>query len=102
MRLERKVNEAIQRLIKANSNINFNSISMESGVSKSYLYNNKEIRNRIETLREQQDGLPSAKHVKQKMTDNSKDVLIAAKNKRIKALEAISQTAAEWFMINSE
>jgi hypothetical protein len=83
----KKVNTAIQSLIKAKERINFNSISMESGVSKAYLYKNQELRERIESLRKQQEVLPSPKQVKREMTDASKDVLIAAKNKRIKALE---------------
>jgi predicted Zn-dependent protease len=67
--------------------INFNSVSTESGVSKAYLYTHPDIRDRIETLRKQQEGLPSPKQVKREMTDASKDVVIAAKNKRIKELE---------------
>lgn len=65
----------------------FNSVSIESGVSKTYLYNNSDVRERIDTLRRQQEGLPSPKLVKREMSDASKDVLIAAKNKRIKELE---------------
>lgn len=83
----KKVDAAIQKLIKEKGRINFNSVSMESGVSKAYLYNHSDVRERIETLRKQQDGLPSPKQVKREMTEASKDVLIAAKNKRIKALE---------------
>lgn len=83
----KKVDAAIQKLIKEKGRINFNSVSMESGVSKAYLYNHSDVRERIETLRRQQEGLPSPKQVKREMTDASKDVLIAAKNKRIKALE---------------
>lgn len=82
-----KVDEAIQRLIKQQGKINFNSVSTESGVSKAYLYNHSEIRERIETLRKQQEGILSTKQVKREMTEASKDVLIAAKNKRIKELE---------------
>jgi uncharacterized protein (DUF3084 family) len=82
-----KVDEAIQRLIKQRGKINFNSVSMESGVSKAYLYNHSEIRERIEALQKQQEGIPSTKQVKREMTEASKDVLIAAKNKRIKELE---------------
>jgi hypothetical protein len=82
-----KVDEAIQILIKNKGKINFNSVSEESGVSKAYLYTHPDIRERIETLRKQQDGLPSPKQVKREMTDASKDVVIAAKNKRIKELE---------------
>ena len=83
----KKVDAAIQSLIKAKERINFNSISMESGVSKAYLYKNHELRERIETLRKQQEGISSPKQLKREMTDASKDVLIAAKNKRIKELE---------------
>lgn len=82
-----KVDEAIQQLIKNKGNINFNSVSEESGVSKAFLYTHPEIRERIETLRKQQKGLPSPKQVKREMTDISKDVVIAAKNKRIKEME---------------
>jgi predicted Zn-dependent protease len=82
-----KVDEVIQRLVKNKEKINFNSVSTESGVSKAYLYTHPEIRERIETLRKQQEGLPSPKQVKREMTDASKDVVIAAKNKRIKELE---------------
>ncbi len=83
----KKVDQAIQHLIKTKGKINFNSVSEQAGVSKAYLYGHPEIRERIETLRKQQAGLPSPKQVKREMTDASKDVVIAAKNKRIKELE---------------
>ncbi len=56
-------------------------------MTKAYLYTNKEVRDRIETLRKQQEGLPSAGQVKREMTDASKDVLIAAIREKIKRLE---------------
>ncbi|WP_121604147.1 DUF6262 family protein [Virgibacillus sp. Bac332] len=82
-----KVDQAIQRLIKTKAKINFNQVAMESGVSKAFLYNNQEIRNRIEGLRKQQEGLKSSQAMKRNMTDASKDSLIVAKNNRIKKLE---------------
>lgn len=57
-----------------------------TSLAKSYLYANQEIRNRIEALRKQQEGVFS-KPVKQEMTDSIKDVLLATKNKRIHELE---------------
>ncbi|MFC5406565.1 DUF6262 family protein [Cohnella soli] len=51
----------MQRLIEQQGNLNFNSFSTELGVSKAYLYNHSEIRERIETLRNQQEGMSSAK-----------------------------------------
>jgi hypothetical protein len=81
-----KVDTAIRRLIKDNEKINFNSVSEESGVSKAYLYTHPEIRERIDALRQQQNGLPSPKQIKREMTDANKDVIIAAKNKRLREL----------------
>ncbi|KAA0768076.1 transposase [Bacillus sp. BB51/4] len=82
-----KVDQAIQILIKNKEKINFNSVSITAGVSKSYLYNHLDIRERIDKLREQQKRLPSPKQVKYEITDSNKDILLAAKNKRIKQLE---------------
>lgn len=83
----KKVDVAIKLLIKEKGSINFSSVSERSEVSKAYLYQHQNIRERIEVLRKQQQGLPSRKHIKSDMTEFSKDVLLAAKNKRIKVLE---------------
>ncbi len=91
----KKVDEAIQRLIKAGEKVNFNSVSLEAEVSKSYLYTHQEIKDRIENLRKQQAAAPSPKHIKREMTDASKDIIIAAKNKRIKELEAENKRLKE-------
>ena len=56
---QEKVDKAIQRLIKSQKAINFNSVASESGVSKKTLYDNKIFRERIETLREQQSHVPT-------------------------------------------
>ena len=82
-----KVDEAIKRLIRANESINFNSISNESGVSKATLYNNVDIRERIETLRQQQSQAPTPKQVKREMNERNKDALIESLKRKIKKLE---------------
>ena len=82
---QERVNKAIQQLIKDKSKISFNSIAELANVSKKYLYDN--YFDRIDILRKQQEGIPSPKLVKREMTDASKDVIIASKNKRIKELE---------------
>ncbi|WP_454016113.1 DUF6262 family protein [Bacillus sp. Marseille-Q7846] len=82
-----KVDEAIQRLIRANENINFNSVASEAGVSKATLYNNMEIRKRIESLRKQQSKVLTPKQVKREMNDNNKDAIIASLKRKIKKLE---------------
>lgn len=81
-----KVDRAIQRLLRAKDTVNFNTVSQEAGVSKSYLYTHPPIRERIERLRKKQQALPSPRQVKHEMTAASKDVIIAAKNRRIQEL----------------
>ncbi|PEN31709.1 transposase [Bacillus toyonensis] len=82
-----KVDEAIQRLVRARENINFNSVAREAGVSKATLYNNVEIRKRIESLREQQSHVPTPKQIKRESDENNKDALIESLKRRIKKLE---------------
>lgn len=82
-----KVNEAIQRLIRANESINFNNVASEAGVAKATLYNNQELRDRIETLREQQAQAPTSKQVKREMNESNKDALIESMKRKIKRLE---------------
>lgn len=81
-----KVNSAIQSLIVSKGRINFNTVSAKAGVSKAYLYNTQSLRQRIESLRKQQINI-QPQQMKHHMTDNSKDVLIAAKNKLINGLQ---------------
>lgn len=82
-----KVDEAIKRLIRANERINFNSVSNESGVTKATLYNNVDIRERIETLRQQQSQEPTSKQVKREMNEINKDALIESLKRKVKNLE---------------
>ena len=81
------VDEAIKRLIRVNESINFNSISNESGVSKATLYNNVDIRERVETLRQQQSQAPTPKQVKREMNERNKDALIESLKRKVKKLE---------------
>lgn len=81
------MNEAIKRLLKANEKINFNSVSSEADVSKATLYNNKDFRSRIETLRNHQSQVPTPKQVKREMNENNKDALIASLKRKNQKLE---------------
>ncbi|HDX9578284.1 TPA: transposase [Bacillus pseudomycoides] len=83
-----KVDEAIQRLLRASEPINFNSVRNEAGVSKATLYNNQELRERIESLRQQQAQAPTPKQMKRQRDDNNKDAMIDLYKRRIKKLEA--------------
>ncbi|MEH6980064.1 MULTISPECIES: DUF6262 family protein [Bacillus] len=82
-----KVDEAIKRLIRANERINFNSVSNESGVTKATLYNNVDIRERIEKLRQQQSQVPTPKQAKREMNESNKGALIASLQRKNKKLE---------------
>lgn len=82
---EEKVSQAISHMKREKHTVNFNTVSVTTGVSKAYLY--RRFRKEIEALRLAQKGLESPRQVKNKMTDPNKDVIIAAKNKRIAELE---------------
>ncbi|PEI88095.1 DUF6262 family protein [Bacillus toyonensis] len=82
-----KVDEAIRRLLRANQNINFNSVASEAGVAKATLYNNQELRNRIESLRQQQAQDLTPKQMKRERNENNKDAIIASLKRKIKRLE---------------
>lgn len=97
---QEKVDKAIQRLIKAQKPINFNSVANESGVTKKTLYDNKYIRERIENLRHQQSQVPTPSQVKREMNDNNKDAIIASLKRKIKRLEEEKKELKEQLKVN--
>lgn len=82
-----KVDKAIRELSLGEQKINFNSVSNLSGVSKTFLYNNTEIKQRIEELRDKQTEKVIKQRLKYDKTDKSKDIIIMAKDKKIKELQ---------------
>jgi len=82
-----KVDKAIRELSLTEQKINFNSVSQLSGVSKTFLYNNQEIKKRIEELRDKQVSRIINQRAKYDKTSRSKDIIIMAKDKKIKELE---------------
>ncbi|MGL5577253.1 MAG: DUF6262 family protein [Sarcina sp.] len=82
-----KVDKAIRELSLNEQKINFNSVSQLSGVSKTFLYNNEEIKSRIEELRQKQTSRTMNQRAKYDKTSKSKDIIIMAKDKKIKELE---------------
>lgn len=97
---QKKVDIAIQRLIKSQKSINFNSVANESGITKKTLYDHKDIRERIETLRHQQSQVPTPSQVKREMSDNNKDAIIASLKRKIKRLEEENRELNEQVKIN--
>ena len=82
-----KVDKAIRELSLTEQKINFNSVSQISGVSKTFLYNNQEIKKRIEELRDKQVSKTINQRAKYDKTSKAKDIIIMAKGKKIKELE---------------
>ena len=71
------------------NSLNFNTVARAAIVSKAYLYNQPDLRERIEALRQQgvtQMVRERTSHAVGK-TDASRDLVILAKDRRIKALE---------------
>ncbi|HCQ90596.1 MAG TPA: transposase [Clostridium sp.] len=97
---QEKVDKAIQRLIKVQKPINFNSVASESGITKKTLYDNKNIRERIETLRHQQSQVPTPSQIKREMNDNNKDAIIASLKRKIKRLEEENKELKEQLKVN--
>lgn len=82
-----KVDKAIRELSLTEQKINFNSVSQLGGVSKTFLYNNKDIKKRIEEIREKQTNTTMNQRAKYDKTAKSKDIIIMAKDKKIKEFE---------------
>jgi hypothetical protein len=85
----KRVDDAITRLLREQQVINFNTVAKAAEVSKAYLYTQPLFRDRIEALRQQQQE----QRVREKVarptgkTDAAKDLMILAKERRIKELE---------------
>ncbi len=80
--------------------MNFNTVAKAANVTKSYLYAHQDVRERIEALRTQQgqeriERQWAERQQHQARTDKTKDVLLAAKDRRIKALEAENRKLKE-------
>lgn len=82
-----KVDKAIRELSLTEQKINFNSVSQLSGVSKTFLYNNQEIKKRIEELRDKQVSKTINQRAKYDKTSKAKDIIIMAKDKKIRELK---------------
>src|SRR5712692_4847003 len=85
----RGVEDAITRLLRDQKPVNFHTVAKTAQVSKAYLYSQPDLRERIEALRQQ--GMEQM--VRERTTrspgktDASRDLVILAKDRRIKALE---------------
>lgn len=83
-----KAERAVRELKEKREPVNFGSVHKKSGVSKHFLYENKEVRSLIEAERGREETRKAVLHSKYDKTSKSKDVIIATKEKHIEKLEA--------------
>lgn len=82
-----KALKAIEKIKQCKGTVNFNSVHVESGLSKNYLYTNEEIRDIIIKERNVEQARKDAYHKKYDKTSKSKDVVIESKDRYIAKLE---------------
>jgi hypothetical protein len=87
------VEDAITVLLREQKLINFNTVAMAAQVSKAYLYSQPDLRERIEALRQQtvEQRVRERATRSPGKTDASRDLVILAKDRRIKELETENQ-----------
>lgn len=82
-----KVDKVIRELSLKGEKVNFNSVCIASGVSKTFLYGNTEIKKRIEELRDKMVNKNINQRAKYDKTAKAKDIIIMAKDKKIRELQ---------------
>ena len=82
-----KALRAIEKIKLRKGSVNFNSVHVESGLSKNYLYTNEEIREAIIKERNMEQARTDAYQKKYDKTSKSKDVVIESKDRYIAKLE---------------
>jgi sulfite reductase beta subunit-like hemoprotein len=97
---QQRVQQAIDQLLREQQTVNFNTVAKAANVTKSYLYAHQDVRERIEALRTElgQERLErqwAERQQHQARTDKTKDVLLEARDRRIKALEAENRKLKE-------
>lgn len=83
-----KALKAVEQLKVQKKSVNFSSVHKSSGVSKHFLYENKEVKTVIEAERSREESMKAAWHSRYDKTSKTKDVIIETKDKYIIKLEA--------------
>ena len=88
-RAHRRVDDAIAALLcDPSQRINFNTVATAAGVAKAYLYKEPTLRDRINLLRHERDQLRRHLAPIRDRSQASTRLLVAAKDRRIRELEA--------------
>jgi hypothetical protein len=84
---DRRASKALDDMEAEGAAINFQSVAERGSVSPGFLYGRPKLRQRIEAARARQTGRREIARVRQSRTDAGLQVLLAAKERRIKELE---------------
>ena len=82
-----KVRSTISIMVASEQEITFSGVAKQSGVARSFLYKDPEIKQEIEKHRIETRKIAIRKADQRKRTAKSRDTVIEAKDKRIKKLE---------------
>jgi len=82
-----RVEQALERMVKQNQTINFQTVARSANVSTAYLYQSEEFKERIETLRDQQKNRSKPKKAPT-ASEDSKNVMINTLREETKRLKA--------------
>lgn len=95
-----KAEKGIQQLIKEGKRVNFNTVAEAGDVSKAWLYDEPQIRERIEQLRKQSTTPKRSLPPEQKMSDESKSAIIGLHKQKIKKLEEENRKLSEQLQVS--
>ncbi len=79
----RRAEHAIEELVVQQHPVNFSAVAKRAGLSKTYLYNDADLRKRIEGLRDQRRIRTAQQRQVRVQTDASLKVVIAAKDRQL-------------------
>jgi hypothetical protein len=84
----RRAELAIQELVVEQRPVSFSAVAERAGLSKTYLYNDADVRKRIEALRDQRRIRTAQQRQARLQTDASLKVVVAAKDQQLALLRS--------------
>jgi Family of unknown function (DUF6262) len=99
----RRAEHAIEELVVEQQPVNFSAVAERAGVSKTYLYNDADLRTTIESLRDHRRIRTAQRRQARVQTDTSLKVVIAAKDRQIALLQGrVKQLERELVLVRGQ
>ena len=99
----RRTELAIEELFVQQQPVNFSTVAERAGVSKTYLYNDADLRTTIESLRHHRRIRTAQQRQARVQTDTSLKVVIAAKDRQIALLQGrVKQLERELVLVRGQ